>query len=64
MQINHLYIQNFRGFEKRELSLNPRFTVVIGDNGMGKSSLLHALQVTLGAYLQCLPIPASPVYRR
>ncbi|MNI24310.1 hypothetical protein D3C73_779240 [compost metagenome] len=31
---------------------------------MGKSSVLHALQVSLGAFLQCLPIPASPVYRR
>lgn len=31
---------------------------------MGKSSLIHALQAALGAYLQCLPIPASRVYRR
>lgn len=44
--------------------MNPQFTVAIGDNGKGKSTILHALQVSLGAYLQCLPIPASPVYRR
>jgi predicted ATP-binding protein involved in virulence len=64
MLINYLYIQNFKGFEQREISFNPGFTVVIGDNSLGKSSLLHALQVALGAYLQCLPIPASAVYRR
>ncbi|WP_212005489.1 AAA family ATPase [Chitinophaga sp. HK235] len=64
MHINRLLIQNFRGFESLELRLNPKFTVAIGDNGKGKSSLLHALQVSLGAYLQCLPIPASAVYRR
>lgn len=64
MLINYLYIQNFKGFEQKEISFNPGFTVVIGDNSLGKSSLLHALQVTLGAYLQCLPIPASAVYRR
>ncbi len=64
MLINYLYIQNFRGFEQKEISFNPGFTVVIGDNSLGKSSLLHALQVALGAYLQCLPIPASAVYRR
>lgn len=44
--------------------MNSSFTVVIGDNGTGKSSLLHALQVALGAYLQCLPLLASPLYRR
>ena len=64
MLINYLYIRNFKGFEQKEISFNPGFTVVIGDNSLGKSSLLHALQVALGAYLQCLPIPASAVYRR
>ncbi len=64
MHISRLYAQNFRGFEKIEIPLNTSFTVAIGDNGMGKSSLLHALQVALGAYLQCLPLPASSVYRR
>jgi len=64
MRIDKLYIQNFRGFEYKEITLNSNFTVAIGDNGMGKSTLLYALQVALGAYLQCLPIPASPVYRR
>ena len=64
MHISRLYAQNFRGFEKIEIPLNTSFTVAIGDNCMGKSSLLHALQVALGAYLQCLPLPASSVYRR
>jgi predicted ATP-binding protein involved in virulence len=64
MQIKELYIKNFRGIEAKTIRLNPRFTVAIGDNGMGKSSILHALQVALGAYLQSLPLPGSPVYRR
>lgn len=64
MHVNNISIQNFRGFEDERFNLNTDFTVVIGDNGVGKSSLLYALQVALGAYFQCLPIPASPVYRR
>lgn len=64
MYITSLYLQNFRGFERENIPLNPRFTVAIGDNGMGKSTLLYGLQVALGAYLQCLPIPSSKVYRR
>lgn len=64
MHIIRFYIQNFRGFEKKEIFLNSSFTVAIGDNGMGKSSLLNALQVALGACLQCLPLPVSSFYRR
>jgi len=64
MNIKELYLKNFRGFEEIRIPLNPHFTAAIGDNGMGKSTLLYGLQVALGAYLQCLPIPGSPVYRR
>lgn len=64
MYIKEIYLKNFRGFQEKKIPLNPQFTAAIGDNGMGKSTLLYGLQVALGAYLQCLPIPASPVYRR
>ena len=64
MYIRELQAYKFRNFEDEKFIFNTQFTVVIGDNGMGKSSLIHALQAALGAYLQCLPIPASRVYRR
>ncbi|TKC07493.1 AAA family ATPase [Pedobacter frigoris] len=55
MQINKLYIQNFRGFEEKNFNLNPSFTVAIGDNGTGKSTLLHAVQIATGAFFLGLP---------
>lgn len=55
MQIRKLYIKNFRGFEEKEFKLNPSFTVAIGDNGTGKSTLLHAVQVAAGAFFLGLP---------
>lgn len=55
MQIQKLFIKNFRGFEEKEFKLNPRFTVAIGDNGTGKSTLLHAVQVAAGAFFLGLP---------
>lgn len=64
MHIQELYIQNFKGFEDKKFSFNPKFNVAIGNNATGKSTLLHALQVALGAYLQCLDIPAAKNYRR
>lgn len=64
MQIKEIYIQNFKGFEKKKFSFNPKFNVAIGNNATGKSTLLHSIQVALGGYLQCLDIPASRNYRR
>jgi predicted ATP-binding protein involved in virulence len=64
MQIKNILIRNFKGFEHKEFNFNPSFNVAIGNNAMGKSTLLHSIQVALGAYLQCLDIPANPSYRR
>lgn len=55
MQIDKLYIKNFRGFEEKSFNLNPAFTVAIGDNGTGKSTLLQAVQVVAGAFFLGLP---------
>ncbi len=64
MQIQNIYIQNFKGFEEKEFKFNPRFNVAIGNNAIGKSTLLNAVQIALGGYLQCLNIPSSINYRR
>lgn len=45
---------NFKGFQDREVEFNDLLTVVIGNNTAGKTTLLNAIQVGLGAYLQSL----------
>lgn len=50
MQLNHLKIENFRLFAQAEFSFNPRFNLVIGENGHGKTSLLRAVAVALGGW--------------
>ncbi len=55
MKINKIHIKNFRGFEEKRFNLNPHFTVAIGDNGTGKSTLLQAIQVAAGAFFLGLP---------
>ena len=42
MKIKEISIKHFRGIEDLTLKLNG-FTVLIGKNGVGKSSILHAL---------------------
>ncbi|MEY4928013.1 MAG: hypothetical protein RI894_2449 [Bacteroidota bacterium] len=51
MHIKQLYMQNFRGFKAETFRFNTGLTVAIGDNDMGKSTLLRALRVAAGSYL-------------
>ena len=51
MRINKLRLKNFRCFENLEMNLNPNCNILTGINGAGKSTILDALAVALGAYL-------------
>lgn len=65
MRIKKIEITNFKGFRKRTVALHEHLTVVIGNNTAGKTTLLKALQVALGGYLQCLKrLPKIAQYRR
>lgn len=45
MWIDSLSLRNFRGFRELELDLRRQLTVLIGVNGSGKSTVVHALRV-------------------
>lgn len=65
MNIKSIRVQNFRGFEDRTFEFDSRMNVVLGDNTTGKTTLLHAVQIALGAYLQAMTlIPGGRAYRR
>ena len=51
MRIDRLELRNFKKFAVLDLSLHPQFTLLIGDNGAGKTSVLDALSVALGGWL-------------
>jgi len=50
MHIDKIKIKNFKGFQERSFSFDSNMTVLIGDNGSGKSSLLDALSFILGTF--------------
>jgi len=52
MRINKLTLENFRKFEHLELDLHPQFTLLVGENGSGKTSVLDALAISLGIWLR------------
>ena len=50
MRINKLDLVNFRCFEKYEITLSDRLTLLIGDNGSGKTAILDGLAIAAGAF--------------
>jgi exonuclease SbcC len=50
--LRHLTLQNVRSYEAAELELGPGVTVLAGDVGSGKTSLLHAVEMALFGFAE------------
>ncbi len=51
MRINRLEVQNFKKLASQTFDFHPRFTLLVGENGSGKTTVLDALAVSLGIWL-------------
>ena len=49
--LKDIELQNFRKFDDSVYKLNPHMNVFIGRNASGKTAVLEAVTVILGAYL-------------
>jgi DNA repair protein RecN (Recombination protein N) len=47
--LTHLFIENFTIIDKLDLPLHSGMTVITGETGAGKSIILDALELALGA---------------
>jgi len=56
MRIKDITIKNFRGFADEHFEFDAKMNVVLGNNTTGKTTLLHAVQIALGAFLQELSL--------
>jgi hypothetical protein len=63
MKITKLDVTNLRGFEHASFELDPSFTLLVGVNGVGKSSVLEALRISLSRVMpkftasKAIPLP-------
>jgi predicted ATP-dependent endonuclease of OLD family len=55
VKIKQLEIENFRCKSAASLELGSRLTVLIGENGAGKTTFLDALSIALGTIITYLP---------
>jgi predicted ATP-binding protein involved in virulence len=51
MLLNSIRITNFKGIDDAQFQFDNDFNLIIGDNGTGKTSILEAVAVGLGAFL-------------
>lgn len=60
MLLNTLILRNFRKFEKLEIGFHENVTVLIGANGVGKTTILDAAAVSIGSLFTGLDGVAGP----
>ena len=54
MFLNSLILHNFRKFENLELHFNERLSVLVGNNGTGKSTILEAATIAAGTFTSAM----------
>jgi len=51
MKLNSLDIENFRCFKSNNIKFDSQITVIVAENGIGKTAILDAVAVALGPFL-------------
>lgn len=54
LRIDRLTLHNFRCFAECTIDLHPELTVLVAENGRGKTALLDALGIALGTFVDAL----------
>lgn len=62
MKLRELELENFHRFERFSISFDDQLTVLVGENGAGKSSILTAARTALAAFFAGIDgVPASGI---
>ncbi|MGI2027998.1 AAA family ATPase [Endozoicomonas acroporae] len=59
MKLSHLKLTNFRCYQDLEIDLHPQVTVLVAENGQGKTTLLDAIRIALWPYVSSFDLARS-----
>lgn len=51
MYLKNIKIMNFKAIVEQEINFEEKFNIIIGNNGVGKTSIIEAISVALGGFL-------------
>jgi predicted ATP-binding protein involved in virulence len=54
LRVDRLDLRNFRCFAECKIELHPQLTVLVAENGRGKTALLDAVGIALGTFIDAL----------
>lgn len=60
MRVDNIQIKNYKRFENISIDFNSRMNVIIGNNGVGKTSILDALSIGIGSIFLGIETNSSP----
>lgn len=61
LRLKHMELVNFRKFGRLDIDFDERLTVLVGDNGSGKTAVLDAAAIALGTLLTRVTSPFSAI---
>lgn len=59
MKLNSIYLKNYRCFDQVQLDLHSNLTVIVAENGVGKSTILDAIRVGLWPFISSFDLARS-----
>jgi predicted ATP-binding protein involved in virulence len=54
MRITRIHIKNYRGLNGKSVDFPAQFSVICGDNGKGKTTIMDALSIAMGCFVRGL----------
>lgn len=65
MYLKELEVSNFKMFDNIKLEFEPGFNILLGDNGVGKTTILEAASEAVSGFLTGMEdVPARNIYKQ
>ena len=55
MYLKEITLKNFKGLAHSQLTFQPGFNLVVGNNGVGKTSILEGISIGIASFFAATP---------